>query len=54
MTQPHKTTEQVPDELMASSEIRQAETARQMKADGMAVENIAKYTGLPVAEIATL
>ena len=30
------------------------ETARQMKADGMAVETIAKYTGLSAAEIAAL
>ena len=30
------------------------ETARQMKADGMTVETIAKYTGLSAAEIATL
>jgi len=30
------------------------ETARQMKADGMAVETIAKYTGLSTAEIAAL
>lgn len=30
------------------------ETARQMKADGMAVETIAKYTGLSAAEIARL
>ena len=113
LTEIGKTTERVPDELMESSEIRQAvqlveesaytreqlmgydlfwdavrvaktlasapersykaglkegeakgkeaglregklETARQMKADGMAVETIAKYTGLPVAEIAAL
>ena len=117
LTEIGKTTEQVPDELMASSEIRQAvklveesaytreqlmgydlfwdavrvaktlasapersykaglkaglkegeakgkeaglregklETARQMKADGMALEAIAKYTGLPVTEIAAL
>ena len=30
------------------------ETARQMKADGMAVEAIAKYTGLAADEIAAL
>ena len=113
LTEIGKTTERVPDELMASSEIRQAvglveesaytreqlmgydlfwdavrvakalasapersykaglkegeakgkeaglregklETARQMKADGMAVETIAKYTGLTAAEIVTL
>lgn len=30
------------------------ETARQMKADGLSVETIAKYTGLAVDEIATL
>ena len=30
------------------------QSARQMKADGMAVETIAKYTGLTVAEIAAL
>ena len=30
------------------------QSARQMKADGMAVETIAKYTGLTAAEIAAL
>ena len=30
------------------------EAARQMKADGMSVETIAKYTGLSVAEIGKL
>ena len=105
LTEINKTTEQIPDEFMESSEISQAvklveesaytreqlmgydlfwdavrvaktlasapersykagkevglregklETARQMKADGMAVETIAKYTGLSAAEIAAL
>ena len=36
----------------AIEKIRQS--ARQMKADGMAVETIAKYTGLSASEIATL
>ena len=33
---------------------RLRDSARQMKADGMAVETIAKYTGLTAAEIAAL
>ena len=33
---------------------RLRDSARQMKADGMAVETIAKYTGLSAAEIASL
>ena len=34
--------------------MRAIETARAMKADGMAVEIIAKYTGLSLAEIEEL
>jgi hypothetical protein len=33
---------------------RLRQSARQMKADGMAVQTIAKYTGLTAAEIARL
>lgn len=49
-----ETWESAPDDYEDSVDEEMAKLARRMKADGMAVELISKYTGLTIAEIDAL